>query len=75
MASGPFGTRQPAVTPLLTVEQVAALLAVRPALVRSLAHRGELPYRRVGEKLLRFRPQDVEAYVNGPVRPKPRGGV
>ncbi len=52
--------------PLLTVEQVAALLAVRPALVRTLAHRGELRYRRVGEKLLRFRPEDVEAYVNGP---------
>ena len=58
--------------PLLTVEQVAALLAVRPALVRTLAHRGELPYRRIGQKLLRFRPEDVDAYVNGRARLRAR---
>ncbi|MEX1243411.1 MAG: helix-turn-helix domain-containing protein [Thermoanaerobaculia bacterium] len=58
---------------LLTVGQVAARLAVRPALVRVLAHRGELPYRRIGEKLLRFRAEDVEAYVNGEARPAARG--
>ena len=55
--------------PLLTVEQVAERLAVRPALVRVLAHRGELPYRRIGEKLLRFRPEDLEAYIDGKARP------
>jgi excisionase family DNA binding protein len=57
-------------SPLLTVEQVAQLLAVRPALVRVLAHRGELPYRRIGEMLLRFRAEDVEAYVRGDRQPR-----
>jgi excisionase family DNA binding protein len=49
--------------PLLTVEKVAERLTVRPALVRQLAHRGDLPYLRVGGKLMRFRPEDVEMYV------------
>lgn len=59
--------------PLLTVEQVATLLVVRPALVRTLAHRGDLPYRRIGEKLLRFRQEDVETFICGDVRGQ-RGG-
>ncbi len=48
---------------LLRVEDVAVLLAVRPTLVRLLAHKGELPYVRVGRKLLRFRREDVESYI------------
>jgi excisionase family DNA binding protein len=60
--------------PLLDVAQVAALLHCRPALVRSLAHRGELPYVRVGVKLMRFRPEDVERFVAGHLQPsRPKG--
>lgn len=64
--------------PLLTVEQVAALLSVRPALVRTLAHRGELAYLRVGLKLMRFAPEAVDRYVAEhavPARPARRRGV
>lgn len=60
--------------PLLTVEQVAVLLAVRPALVRQLAHRGELSSLRVGPKLIRFRAEDVQRYVEGRILPARRQG-
>jgi excisionase family DNA binding protein len=49
--------------PLLDVREAARLLNCRPSLVRSLAHRGELAYVRVGVKLMRFRPADVDEYV------------
>jgi hypothetical protein len=36
-----------------------------------LAHRGDLPFIRVGAKLLRFRGEDVERYISGRLlRPK-----
>lgn len=55
--------------PLLTVEEVAGLLSVRPALVRTMAHRGEIPYLRVGRKLMRFRAQDLDGYVSNHLLP------
>jgi excisionase family DNA binding protein len=61
---------------LLTVTEVAALLAVRPALVREIAHRGEMAHMRIGRKLLRFRPDDVEKYIASrlmPARSRGRG--
>ena len=49
---------------LLTVEDLAALLQVRPRTVRGMCAKGILPYVRVG-KLLRFRPDDVDRWVSG----------
>lgn len=43
---------QPAV---LTVKEVAALLNVHPSTVRGYLHRGELPYIRLGGKLMILR--------------------
>lgn len=47
---------------LLTVREVARLLAVSERLVQSLAQRGDLQAIRVG-RLLRFRLEDVETFV------------
>ena len=48
----------------MTVAEVAGLLRVRPATIRSLAHQGHLAYFRIGQKAMRFRPEDVEAYAS-----------
>jgi excisionase family DNA binding protein len=48
----------PADGSLLTVEQVATRLAVKPSTVRAYAERGSLPCVRVGGRL-RFKPSDV----------------
>jgi excisionase family DNA binding protein len=54
---------------LLTVEDVAARLRVSPAWVRDHATRKQprLPVVRVG-KLLRFRPTDVEHWIDEQMR-------
>ena len=50
--------------PLLTVNDVAEFLAVSPSLVYRLAADGELPSYRIGKGTLRFRPEDVEEYLD-----------
>jgi excisionase family DNA binding protein len=50
-------------SPLLSVNEVAGLLGVtRGTIYRRLIRDGELPAYRVGERL-RFRPADVDAYL------------
>lgn len=53
---------------LLTSEQVAALLQVKPQTIRDAAWRGKLPCVRVwsGKKktLLRFSRKDIEAFID-----------
>lgn len=50
------------IEPLLTLEQVATLLGVRPRRVYELVwHRG-LPAVRIGRRL-RFRPEDLRAWL------------
>lgn len=52
---------------LLTTNEVAAILALKPQTVRDAVRRGELPYVRLwtGRKksLIRFRSADIEAFV------------
>lgn len=52
---------------LLTPEQVAELLAVRPQTVRDAAWRGKLPcvrlWRGKRKSLLRFRREDIDAFL------------
>ena len=63
----PSGRRpaEPA-TPLsqqLDVAGVATLLGVRERLVRELVQRGEIPFSRVGPRLLRFDPVRIAAWL------------
>lgn len=64
---------------LLTLKEAAAYLAVSPRLVRGVAHDGRLRSVRFG-RLLRFRAEDVEAFVlehlrNGADNASDRGGA
>lgn len=47
---------------LWTVEQVATFLSLKAGTVRAYAERRTLPHVRIGGRL-RFRPEDVEAFV------------
>lgn len=49
--------------PLLTDRDVAAVLAVRPDTVRRWAACGWLPSVRLGGRLLRFRAEDVQQWI------------
>jgi|GEM_PF-4014385 len=53
---------------LLTVEQLAAYLAKRPAAVRAMAHRGEISFVRCG-RAMRFREDDVARFLDANRRP------
>jgi excisionase family DNA binding protein len=47
---------------LLTVQQVAAILQLKPSTIRAYAERGDLPCVRIGGRL-RFRPSDVAEWI------------
>lgn len=49
--------------PLLDADAVAAYLSIDPATVYRLARRAVLPAIQVGPRALRFRPEDVRAYL------------
>jgi excisionase family DNA binding protein len=53
---------------LLTVSEVANQLRLKPASVRALTRRGEIGFYRVG-RCIRFRSEDVEAYLERQWRP------
>ena len=69
-------------TKLLTVADVADVLAISKSLVYELVDRGELPYVPCGKsKAYRFDPQDIEAFIcrrkirnesRKPLTPRPR---
>ncbi len=50
--------------PLLTADEVAAHLAVDATTVYRLASRAELPSIDVAPRVLRFRPEDVRAFLD-----------
>jgi len=52
-------------TPLLTDREVAELLVVKPDTVGRWAAAGQLPSVRLGGRLMRFRPDDVERWIEG----------
>lgn len=66
--SAPLLTNSQHLQSLLTIDQVAALLGTSKAWVRDHATRRNprIPVVRFGDKrgVLRFRPQDVEAFIN-----------
>lgn len=49
--------------PLLTTQQVATLLNVTPATVRAMVRRGELPAVRLSARVVRYRPEAVQALL------------
>jgi excisionase family DNA binding protein len=56
--------------PLLDVNQVALQLNVPPRFVRRLIAEGRIEYVKVG-RYVRFRPEQVEAFLNEGLRPMP----
>ena len=48
---------------LLTAEDVARILRVTPSAVFKWARRGALPSYRIHEKCLRFKPDDVQSFI------------
>jgi excisionase family DNA binding protein len=58
---------------LLTAAEVAAMLAVPLPHVWRLARRGEIPVVRIGPRLIRFHPNDVELWINRRTSTRPKG--
>lgn len=59
--------------PLMTAAQVAQLLAVPKTRVWSMSRRGEIPTVRIGPRELRYRPEDIEAWIARRTTSRPRG--
>ncbi|MGH2913833.1 MAG: helix-turn-helix transcriptional regulator, partial [Solirubrobacteraceae bacterium] len=47
----------------MTAGQVAELLSVPKTRVWSMSHRGEIPTVRIGSREVRYRPEDIEAWI------------
>jgi excisionase family DNA binding protein len=50
--------------PLWTVKDTAEYLRLKPETVRMMARKGDLPAIKVGKRVWRFRPGDVENWLN-----------
>ncbi len=48
---------------LMTVEEVAAYLQLKPETIRAMTRRGQLPGLKVGTRRLRFRKTDIDAWL------------
>jgi len=49
---------------LWTVDEAASYLRLEPETVRSMARRGELPVFKVGKRLWRFDPVEIQAWLD-----------
>jgi excisionase family DNA binding protein len=58
---------------LMTAGQVAELLAVPKTRVWSMSRRGEIPTVRIGPREVRYRPEDLEAWIARRTTSRPRG--
>lgn len=65
MNTAPRSTRQPDAR--LTVREAAAAAGVHPATIRRAIVAGDLQAERVGQKLIRIRPETLEAWRARPV--------
>jgi excisionase family DNA binding protein len=59
--------------PLLTAPEVAKLLAVSRERVWSMSRRGEIPTVRLGPREVRYRPEDIDAWIARRTSSRPRG--
>ena len=55
---------------LLTPQNVAEILKIKPARVYEAVRDGRLPAVRITGKLIRFRPQDVERFIKECLTPQ-----
>lgn len=53
----------PAVPGLLGYEEAARRLGLRLPTLRTLVHRGQIPYIRLAPRIVRFAPADLEAWI------------
>jgi excisionase family DNA binding protein len=61
--------------PLLSTMQVSKLLQVSPDTVRALVKDGKLPGVKIGTKLLRFRPEDIDVLAGRPAKARTANGT
>jgi excisionase family DNA binding protein len=59
--------------PLLTAVQVAELLSVPKTRVWSMSRRGEIPTVRIGLRDVRYRREDIDAWIARRTSSRPRG--
>ena len=59
----------------MTAVQVAELLAVPKTRVWSMSRRGEIPTVRLGPREVRYRPEDIDAWIARRTTSRPRGGA
>ncbi len=59
--------------PLLTADDVAAVLGVPQSFVYALARRGEIPTVRIGDRYVRFRTSALEAWIEARETTERRG--
>ena len=59
--------------PLLTAIQVAELLAVPTTRVWSMSRRGEIPTVRIGRREVRYRREDIDAWIARRTTSRARG--
>jgi excisionase family DNA binding protein len=58
---------------LLKAEEVAVLLAVPKTRVWSMSRRGEIPTVRIGPREVRYRPEDIDAWIARRTTSRARG--
>jgi excisionase family DNA binding protein len=58
---------------LLTAVEVADLLAVPKTRVWSMSRRGEIPTVRIGAREVRYRAEDIDAWIARRTTSRPRG--
>lgn len=59
--------------PQLTAVQVAELLSVPKPRVWSMSRRGEIPTVRIGSREVRYRREDIDAWIARRTTSRPRG--
>jgi excisionase family DNA binding protein len=50
--------------PLLTVDELAEFLSTTPQSIRHMIHRRQIPFIRLGERRVRFDPDQIAAWVD-----------
>jgi len=67
-ATSPLRPRGAQLAPLMSTREVAEHLNVKPARIYELARRRQIPHLKIGHTL-RFRPAEIEAWLDDCARP------
>ena len=71
-------TSETNIPPLLDERAAAKVLGISPRVLWGLAYDGEIPFIRIGPRLKRYDPQDLQSFVERNRRvgkPNKRGGI